>query len=680
MKNRLRIGLWIALFIALIMSAQGLLLRTGNESVNNQVIAAAEYQLFEKSAQNASLSMDSVLQRLQQQGVKTIAVKETTLRDLSARGDIYIQPLGEFTAFTKRYAPAVWTQASQAIGKQSISPANLVVVASSPANEKFLQERLGSRFTKQELLTFTAAGKTYFIINAELEQLDKSKNAVKQLDTQLGFEENLLDKLQAKGFNILLRPGYTTGSNTAYLKEYEPLIRKYHVHTIVFAYNQVTGSPDHPEVMQNLVRKYNLTVGVIETAQQLGYISQAGLDELMAASGYAINRVYSSSNDDFVTTVNERYYRWVRAIVDRGIRILYVVPFKDESKAASVNLDDTINTIGQLQQTIAAKGFVLNQTGQLPDLNGSIPEADHRLWLSLSLLLGTLLYIEYLLRPQRKLLIGLGLLGLLGCLFVNLVWGADFTKVYALAAAILYPVFSSLLLLLYLKNNHGQNLLLQLLASFVIILGVNALGAYTVVSSLADIRYIMNIDYFSGVKVAFLLPLLLFPLNYLSAVMERRDWVPSISTWLQKSPSYLILGIAMVALLGLYIYIGRSGNTSGIEVSSLEIRTREVLEMLFLARPRFKEFMVGYPVLMTMVYLYRKYHQDFILLLLGFGVMIGSISMVNSFCHDFTAVMISVNRTMAGLITGLIVGLGVLICIWIVEKIVAGYRKANTES
>lgn len=680
MKNHLRIGLWIALFLTLIMSGQGFLLRTGNESRNNQVITAAEYQLFEKSAQTASLTMDSVLQRLQQQGVKTMAVKETTLRDLAARGEVYIQPLGEFTAFTKLHDPAVWTQLSKTIGKQPISPTNLVVMAANPDSEKFLQERLSSRFTRQELLTFTAEDKTYFIINAELEQLDKSKNAVRQPDTQLGFEERILDNLQAKGFSIILRPGYTTGSNAAYLGEYEPIIRKYQVHTLIFAYNRVTGSPDHPEVMQNLVKKYKLTIGIIETAQQLGYISQAGLDELMAASGYPISRTYSTSNDDFVTTVNERYYRWVRAVVDRGIRILYVVPFKDESKVASVNLDDTIDTIGQLQQTIAAKGFIMNQTGRLPDLNSSTPGSSHRLWLSLSLLLGALLYLDYLLKPRRKWLLFLGGLGLLGCLFVNLFWGADFTKVYALAAAILYPVLSSLLLLLYLKNNAGKNLLLQLPASLVIILGVNALGAYTVVSSLADIRYIMNIVYFSGVKVAFLLPLLIFPLNYLSAVMDRREWVPAIGSWLQKSPSYLVLGIAMVALLGLYIYIGRSGNTSGIEVSSLELRTREVLEMLFLARPRFKEFMIGYPAIMAMVYLYRKYRRDFILLLLGFGVMIGSISMVNSFCHDFTAVMISASRTMAGLITGMFVGLGVLVCIWIVEKIVAGYRKANAES
>lgn len=678
MKNRLRMVLWIALLITLIMSCQGFLLRTGNEKINNRVVLTAEYQLFEKNAQTASLSMDSVLQRLQQQGAKTITVKETTLRDLSGRGEIYIQTMGEFTAFTQRYQPEVWSQASQAIGQRYISPANLVIVASNPEILPFLQEKLQNRFSPNELLRFQAQGKQYFIINAELEQLDRSKNAVKQLDTQLGFEEKILDQLQAKGFELILRPGYTTGSNTAYLLEYEPLIRKYSVHTIIFAYNRVTGSPAHLEVMEKLVNKYHLTIGIIETAQQLGYLSQEGLDELMYSTGYPINRVYSTANDDFVTTVNERYYRWVRAIVDRGIRILYIVPFKDESKSASVNLNDTIETIGELQQTIAAKGFHFAQPAVFADLNNEIPGAGHRLWLSLSLLLAGLLYLDYLLAPQRKWILGLGGLGILACAGINLLLGADFSKVYALAAAILYPVLSSLLLLRYLKKNPSHNFIIQFFASLAIILGINAMGMYTVASSLADIRYIMNIGYFSGVKLAFIVPLLLFPLNYLSATVKRQDWIPSLRGWLQESPTYLILGLAMIALLGLYIYVGRSGNTSGIEVSSLEIRTREILEMIFLARPRFKEFMIGYPALLAMVYLYQKYHRDFILFLLGFGVMIGSISMVNSFCHVFTAVAISAKRTLAGLLTGLVVGLAVLICIWIIEKIMGKYRHANT--
>ncbi len=674
MNKRWRMLLWAGLILALLLSMQGILLRTANERQNKTVITAAEYQLFEKSAQASNVPMDTVLQRLQANGVKTIAVKETSLRTLAGRGEVYLSTLADFAAYTQAYEPAIWAKASSAIGQQIISPANMVVVTSNPSTSQFLTEKLSNRFSSSELVSFQAEGKHYIIINAELQQLDKSKTAMKELDTLLGFEENILRDLKSKGFKIILRPGGTTGSNTAYLQEYEPLIRDYNVQTLIFGYNRVTGTPDHPEVMNNLVKKYHLQVGIIETSQQLGYISQEGLDQLMQATGYPINRVYSTSNDDFVKTADERYYRWVRSIIDRGIRIVYLVPFKDESKDSSINLNESIETVGHFQQTIAAKGFIIDQP--LKDLNSSIPGKGHRLMVSLSLLAACLLYILYLLRPHRKWMLALSTLGLLACLGINLLWGADFSRVYALAAAILYPSFSSLLLLLYLRKYRQQSWLLQLISSLVIILGINAMGMYTVVTSLADIRYIMNIGYFSGVKLAFMVPLLLFPLNYLSATVERKEWLNYVIALLKKSPSYLVLGVFLVALMALYVYIGRSGNTSGIEVSGLEIRLREILENIFLARPRFKEFVIGYPSLMAMVYLYRKYHQDLILLLLGFGVMIGSISMVNSFCHVFTAVSISANRTLAGLMTGLLLGLGLVLCIWIVEKLAAIYTRA----
>jgi hypothetical protein len=73
-----------------------------------------------------------------------------------------------------------------------------------------------------------------------------------------------------------------------------------------------------------------------------------------------------------------------------------------------------------------------------------------------------------------------------------------------------------------------------------------------------------------------------------------------------------------------------------------------------------------------MVYLYHKYRRDIILLILGLGVAVGSISMVNSFCHVFTAISISASRTLAGLLVGGIIGLLVLALIRILEKLLPG--------
>ena len=58
----------------------------------------------------------------------------------------------------------------------------------------------------------------------------------------------------------------------------------------------------------------------------------------------------------------------------------------------------------------------------------------------------------------------------------------------------------------------------------------------------------------------------------------------------------------------------------------------------------------------------------------------GSISMVNSFCHVFTAVMTSVNRTLGGLLVGTIIGVMGLVGVMIVEWLVKRYwLDAKTE-
>jgi len=683
MQNGLRTGrmkfIWVLLVLTLILSFSGIQLRTANESKNKAIITTADYKEFAKSANSANMNINDVMLRLKNSGVQTVAVNEVTLRDLAYNGDVFVSSYGDFSSLTRTLSPQVWAEAMKAIGSTPVSPTNLAVVTGDPSMAAFLKERLGARYLPNELINFSIDGKSYFIINAELSPInveaspaDKNKPVSKDLDARLGFDEKVLKQLKASGFNITLRPGSNTGSNTKYQSEIERAVTDYGVKTLIFAGNELPGAPDHLDWIENLVKKHQLTIGIIETSAQLQFVKQNGLEEVMPAAGYPINRVYSTTNDEFVTSIDERYYRWVRGVIDRGIRILYVVPFKDQKISYSQNLNNTIDMVAKFHETIVTKGFTIDQP--LNQLSGKIPGPIHRLMVSLSLLLAGTLYLLYLFRPKLKTswLAGWLLVGAAGCAAVNIVLGADLSKLYALAAAILYPSFSSLLLLMYLKNNRQKPYLQQLLVSLAIILGINALGMYTVVTSLSDIRYIMNVYVFTGVKLAFIAPLMLFFVNYISSVVGFSDFKDNAVKFLMDKPNYLVLLLLMVGAASFYYYLGRSGNAV-VTVSALEIRMREILEGVFLARPRFKELLIGYPALFVMVYWYRKFKQDAILLVLGVGVMMGSISMVNSFCHVFTAVMVSVNRTMAGLLTGTLLGLGALVFIiageWLVNRV-----------
>jgi len=665
--------LWLMLAITLILSCGGVYLRLSNEQHNKTVVTAVDYLELQKMADSAAMDLDPILDRLQAAGIHTLGVKEISLRQMAGNGQIYLSPLGQFLAFNQVYQPQVWADSQKALSGKNIRPDKLVVTSDKPATISFLRTRLAHRFLPEQIIEFKSTGKTFFIINAELVQLEKPKDTTnkqppsfQETDARMGFDNDLLARLKARGFNIILRPDNNTAPNLAYLKEYEQAVRDYGVKYIIFG-NEVSGAPNNIGPMEKLVQQHQLIVGIIETSVQLGFVEQAGLNQLIQDTGYPINRVYSSTNDEYVQQASERYYRWVRAVVDRGIRILYVTPFKDAKVNYSENMNNTLTMLERFQTTIQDKGF--DTTSDLQRLQPQMPGFWHYLMVSLSLLLGALLYLGYLFRPGRRVMLVLLLVGLAGCLGANLVLHRDFSQLYALAAAVLYPSFSTLLLLVYLRDFPQHSLPVKMLLSLVIIVVINMVGAYTVVTSIADIRYIMNVEVFRGVKLAFLLPLMLFILNYFVVFAGDEGFRQRVMEVLNMHPTYLALLIFMVIGATGYYYLLRSGNTTGGQVSTLEIRLRETLETWFMARPRFKEILIGYPALFAMIYLYHRYRREFVLLLLGLGLVTGSVSMVNSFCHGFTAIMISLNRTMGGLLVGIFTVACTLLGIWIIEQI-----------
>lgn len=672
MKHK-RIIIWILLLAALAGSLGGFWLRYQNETRNQNVVTVADYREFLKTANFANQDLAEILDDLKKAGVKNIAVKETTVRDLEERGDIGIYSFAEFSALMKSYRSDMWPSVQQQIEGKNVNPSNRVLVSSDRETTQFLRERLERRFNRQELIQFSAGGQDYFIFKSTLIAQPRAvatrmENLAPVFDARLGFEETLLDELSGQGFQIVLMPGQNRGSNTEYLKEYRDLVQKYHVRILIFDGGQLPGYPNHLNYLQQLVEDEDLTLGIFETSVQLGYMEQKGLDEIMEATAYPINRVYSTRNDEFLDDVNERYYRWVRAVVDRGIRIMYVVPFNDQKLSFAKNLEETIEKLDTFHRTIGSKGFTLSSN--TPPLSSQMPGAFHWMMIALGLWLAAYLYLVYLLKMSPKaeyLILGAGLIL---ALLVGFKGGVALAQLYALAAAIIYPTLASLIWIIYLRDHrveHGTAR--QIITSLAILLGINLLGAFTIVSSLADIRYIMNVELFRGVKLAFLLPLLLFIVNYMVVFSGEEGVVKYTAGWMRRSPSYLALFLAFIVVVALYYYVGRSGHTGGVAVSSLELRLREVLETIFMARPRFKEILIGYPAIFALVYLYRRYPIKELVLILGLGAMMGTISTVNSFSHVFTAITISANRTLAGLVVGILIGLATLIGIRILERI-----------
>jgi hypothetical protein len=90
----------------------------------------------------------------------------------------------------------------------------------------------------------------------------------------------------------------------------------------------------------------------------------------------------------------------------------------------------------------------------------------------------------------------------------------------------------------------------------------------------------------------------------------------------------------------LFFVLERSGNLPAIPVARWEELLRERLEDWLIARPRFKEFLVGHPALM----LWRREPSLVHLGLLALGAL-GQASIINTFVHLHTPLVLSLWRT-----------------------------------
>ena len=146
---------------------------------------------------------------------------------------------------------------------------------------------------------------------------------------------------------------------------------------------------------------------------------------------------------------------------------------------------------------------------------------------------------------------------------------------------------------------------------------VAMIGGLYIAAMLGNIRFFMEFDFYRGVKLTFVLPLLLVAIGYLrrfplmgQTIASPEDLKVFVKDFLNipiKMGTILIL--AVLALAGV-IFVGRSGHTAGVPVPGVEVAMRRFLENVLYARPREKEFLIGHPAFYLMVAaLYRKWPQ-----------------------------------------------------------------------
>ncbi|MDO5479031.1 MAG: DUF5693 family protein, partial [Clostridia bacterium] len=115
-------------------------------------------------------------------------------------------------------------------------------------------------------------------------------------------------------------------------------------------------------------------------------------------------------------------------------------------------------------------------------------------------------------------------------------------------------------------------------------------------------------------------------------------------------------------------YILRSGNVNTI--SALETAMRNAITAAFPARPRTKEFLIGYPCLVLFFYYVKHYNIKLIQWGLAIGASILAASVTNTFCHVFADVSVMYMRVVNGVLLGAIVSVFAYVANLVLVRIV----------
>ena len=194
-------------------------------------------------------------------------------------------------------------------------------------------------------------------------------------------------------------------------------------------------------------------------------------------------------------------------------------------------------------------------------------------------------------------------------------------------------------------------------------------------SMLSGIEYYVNNLIFRGIKLSLFFPVLFSVVAYYFMFLknDEKTILQEIVTVANAKISVYWLVIFGVFALAGAVYIIRSGNVN--EISSLESWMRHTITEIFAARPRTKEFLIGYPCLALFVYYIKNTDVKVVSFIAGVGSSILAASATNTFCHVFTDLTTIYMRVVNGLVIGLIVCAAVSVANIIIVKICKYLRK-----
>lgn len=669
MKKHIVIRIIIILILAA-MLIPSVATRTENEKNNNDIVFSFNYNSAYQALNKEEL--EATLEENKKMGVTAVSIGEESLSTLVSSG--YLTCMNYKDIGTKY---DVDSEEILALLKDNskIRMESFVIITKRDEAKEFLNKWINAKYIEEEFAKAeTSSGADVYVIYEG--GTDPKKFAI-------GFNEEKIANAHNHGFDITLAMMFGAFSDTEYIDYISELVDKYNVKYLNLKRNNYfnDGFPHAEEnytAMCNLIKEKNLYLVLTENQDQLSNQRPIGYDKLIEAADGRVMRSYETVDFKDADLVSARYHRVLNSVVDRNLRMVVINQFTSSQDSYKVKSDKTNEATRLIMSKLESIGF--NTTGYDTQYDYTVNRTQtSAIAMMLMVVMGiTMLEILFLRRMKKWEIAGI-VLALLGGAF-TFVAPDTLVGLYPTFFAMIAPCFALTVVMGYIKIMSGK-LSSWILTVTTVLLTVTVLALCGFVQSalLSGLDYYLNSLIFRGIKISLILPIMYSVVAYgLIFVEEKGDWMKKAVKFLNKEIKvyWVVLGIGAMGVA--LIYLIRSGNVTSI--SPIEAFMRNSIADVMAARPRTKEFLIGWPALVLFVY-YAK-NSNIQLLKWGFAVLSSILfaSVINSFCHVFTSAEIIYSRLFNGLLIGAVVSLFAIVANVIIIKFVKWtIKKYNLE-
>ena len=466
----------------------------------------------------------------------------------------------------------------------------------------------------------------------------------------LGFSKKAVKTLQGYGFSVVPQLHNHYHMNEALIKlKLHALSGLGNISTIGFEGPSVLGYPDHLDYFFQKFSDENIQIAIMEFSKQEGmrYLADQMPQNLLRGFRISDHKLENSSAKDIISI-------YLRAAKERRVQLLVVRPITTMRSGANL-LEYNIDYLKRLRETLGTLGLEVNPIKIESKRN------DIRLhgWEVLVLSLGVFIWSVILVSKVFPLILNHQLrLSFILSVFFALAISIPIDIWYRLMTLLVVLVFPVLGLIHWSPKKRDHVVLdkmhiLKTHLYLVKLFGLCLIGVLYVIAFNFDLTFLMGVRHFFGVKISLLVPLIVVGSYFYLQPHRVSSFIFVLKRLASLPVTSAVLMAFVICLLFVGAYILRSGNYMSIPV--FESWFRQSLENVLFVRPRTKEFLIGYPMLFIGYYYLDVYIKRNWLWFFNVLGVVALISLMNSFCHIHTPIMISLYRSLLGILIGSVV-------------------------